>query len=560
MKIEFPSREFELATAAVCHGTIKDAEAQALNRLLRVNVAARDEYILRVEIHSRLASKPELFAGAETGSARPPLTERSGAALQEIGSLQDPQSSRNRKQAWVATLAACLMLSAVGWWHYRSPNAEEEQGLTSNAVAMLDRVVNVVWETDLEIPRVGSSLEPGQLRLRSGLVQVVFYSGARVTIQGPSEFCLLSQDQASLVRGRLVAEVPTQAKGFRVETAQAVVKDLGTSFGLEVNDQRTDVHVFKGSVELLNIDHGTKKDLREGDGVVIIDSSPPQYISAQPAAFASLFKLEDKSFAEDVERFSQWCETSERLNHDPSLLVHLDFQNGAPPDWMLQNAGNQQTSVPDATVVGCQWTSGRWPGKRALEFQSVNDRVRLNVPGELESLTLAAWVRVQGLDRKINSLFMSDGFAPGTIHWLIRNDGVLGLTIIGSDPRNYQIVASPPVLTLDQFGMWLHLAVVLDGAGKRVTHYVNGLAISERNLRIEPPFHIGPTELGNWNPRGFRGDDPFHIRNFSGAMDEFFLFGHALDGAEIDVLYSEGEPQPDSPISTAESLRTFSTP
>src|SRR5947207_7903177 len=45
-----------------------------------------------------------------------------------------------------------------------------------------------------------------------------------------------------------------------------------------------------------------------------------------------------------------------------------------------------------------QWVEGRWPDKHALEFRSVSDRVRVSVPREFESLTLAPWVRVQGLD------------------------------------------------------------------------------------------------------------------------------------------------------------------
>jgi hypothetical protein len=169
----------------------------------------------------------------------------------------------------------------------------------------------------------------------------------------------------------------------------------------------------------------------------------------------------------------------------------------------------------------------------------------LSVPGEFDALTVAAWVRVQGLDRKLNSLFMSDGFEPRTIHWLVRNDGVLGLTVIGQETNQYQICASKPVLTLDQFGMWLHVAVVLDGSAKRVVHYVNGLPVGEKALKIKPPFRVGAAELGNWNANGFPKEDPFMIRNFSGAIDEFCLFSRALDGAEIRALYSDGKPQPD---------------
>ena len=225
--------------------------------------------------------------------------------------------------------------------------------------------------------------------------------------------------------------------------------------------------------------------------------------------------------------------------------MHFDFECVAPAEWQLRNLGKPLAEASDATIVGCQWAEGRWPEKRALEFQSVNDRVRLTVPGEFQALTLAAWVCVKGLDRKINSLFMGDGFDPGTIHWLIRRDGVLGMTVIGAGPGDYQITASPAVVTLDKFGTWLHLAVTLDSSTKRIIHYVNGLPVGEKALKIPPPFRIGPAELGNWNAKGFPENDPFMIRNFSGAMDDFCVFGRALSEPEIRALYSQGKPQPE---------------
>ena len=50
-----PSREFDDTVAAACHGTATDAQLTALGVLLRTDVAALDEYILRVELHARLA-------------------------------------------------------------------------------------------------------------------------------------------------------------------------------------------------------------------------------------------------------------------------------------------------------------------------------------------------------------------------------------------------------------------------------------------------------------------------------------------------------------------------
>jgi len=62
MNLRFPSPEFDDAVAAVCHGLGSDEQVRALNRLLRDNPAAQDEYLFRVELHSRLASETDLVA------------------------------------------------------------------------------------------------------------------------------------------------------------------------------------------------------------------------------------------------------------------------------------------------------------------------------------------------------------------------------------------------------------------------------------------------------------------------------------------------------------------
>lgn len=56
MKIAFPSTEFDDAVAAVCQGFGSDDQVRGLNELLRSDPDARDEYLLRVELHSRLAA------------------------------------------------------------------------------------------------------------------------------------------------------------------------------------------------------------------------------------------------------------------------------------------------------------------------------------------------------------------------------------------------------------------------------------------------------------------------------------------------------------------------
>src|SRR5262245_26863768 len=105
MKLAFPSREFDEAVAAVCDASVSDEQARALNELLRIDAAARDDYILRLELHSRLASEPDLFTQAvETGVASP----------ENIFPLLGPRRRRTRKVTWILALAACVALLATG--------------------------------------------------------------------------------------------------------------------------------------------------------------------------------------------------------------------------------------------------------------------------------------------------------------------------------------------------------------------------------------------------------------------------------------------------------------
>src|SRR6185295_9995682 len=171
---------------------------------------------------------------------------------------------------------------------------------------MLNRVVDAQWKTGTEAPRLGAPLEPGWLRLKSGLAQIVFYSGARVVIEGPIELQLISPTEASCRKGRLTADVPPQARGFRIDTPQMNVTDLGTTFGLDVKERRTELHVFEGSVEFQATAGAAKQNLKEGAGAVAENSHPLKLMTADPKAFASLSDLQFKSSAAEVLRHEQW--------------------------------------------------------------------------------------------------------------------------------------------------------------------------------------------------------------------------------------------------------------
>lgn len=66
-------------------------------------------------------------------------------------------------------------------------------------------------------------------------------------------------------------------------------------------------------------------------------------------------------------------------------------------------------------------------------------------------------------------------------------------------------------------------------------------------------------EIEDWSLDAFLGDDRALFWSFAGAMDEFFQFGRVLGTGGMDAHASNGEPQPDSLIPTAEVWGELST-
>jgi len=430
----------------------------------------------------------------------------------------------------VAALAACAtLLLNLAWMQWKTPPVGAED--TTASIAVLTQAVNLQWESDTMKPTPGSPLLPGWLRLKSGQVQIEFYQGARVTLEGPAAFQLISSGEAYCRHGKLSAHVPPQARGFRINTPRGNIVDLGTEFGLNVDAEGAEVHVFDGEVEL---HQGTSmKPLKQGEAASLVTPGGPSALPANAAAFASLRDLDARSAESLRADFERWLTLSQARNSDPDLLLRFDFQEALGAR-TLHNRSAHHRDVPDGSIVGSAWTEGRWPGKQALEFRNVSDRVRLTLPEETSALTLTAWVRVAGLDRAFNSLFMGEGWGNRNVHWQITRDGRLRLGVAGQLNAGHQDYDTPAIFTPERFGQWLHLATVFDPVAREVRHYVNGEQQSRAAIKTLFPLRLSLAELGNWN-NGTRGDRTA-IRHFSGAMDEFALYRRALAPEEIARL------------------------
>jgi hypothetical protein len=246
---------------------------------------------------------------------------------------------------------------------------------------------------------------------------------------------------------------------------------------------------------------------------------------------------------ESRRRYSEWAARSPTWVNDRRLVTYFSFERDRKPgSRVLVNLGGDRSS--DGAIVGCEWVDGRWPGKGALEFKRPSDRVRIDVPGEFTSLTLTAWVRIDAIEHRFNSLMLTDGFEPGETHWQIDHLGRLILGVRGKSAECevnwFKDYASPRVLTPERFGRWMQLATVYDQHARTVTHYVDGVAVGSEALAFDIILRVGEAEIGNWGVP--RVDDETPVRNLCGRMDEFALFRVALDPKEVRVLYERGLP------------------
>jgi hypothetical protein len=458
-------------------------------------------------------------------------------------------NAKIRRLAWAA--AAAIAVFAAGQIFFTQKGAPEPERSASASLAVLTHSADAVWVENSPERQNGEPLGAGWLKLKSGAVQVEFSRGARVVLEGPAELRLLTDNEAYLRSGKLRAHVPDPAHGFTVRSQGFSVVDHGTEFGMDVSlAGSSQVHVFNGLVAL----HRAQTDERQlrKDQAVQIDGRSTKEIPVRRDQFLSDEELARKERASVRGRLTAWRAASRALSEHPAALLHLDFEGER--GWARSIPNRAWRAVPEApaSMVGCQFSDGRWPGKGAVEFSRPDDRLRLNLPGGFQSMTLVAWVRVDSLPDRPQSLVMADGLGTGDVQWYLSRWGELGFGVhIGKsgDPTGWRYTHTQPLITAETLGSWICLASVFDGGSDTVTHYFNGQPAGTDRLGVRTLLQLETFEVGNWAlrpgeqrwagvvPRG-NGDS---TRNLHGRIDELAIFSAPLSVEEVRQIYESGQ-------------------
>ena len=522
-------------------GEANGEEFAQMEELLRKDAEFRKDYLRYLNVDSALAALPK--------DAVQPAGRRSQ------GSAQPSQEQGLAKQWFGWAAAAVAMLSLAGVLIYQAildgrdetpPQTvvAEPKEINDEGVAVLTRVAGLRGPETRDW-RVGETIPPGSMTWEEGLLQLEFYGGATVVVEGPAEIEVLDESRVICRFGRLRAHVPDQARGFTVLAPSFELVDLGTEFGLDVTDDgAAEVHVFDGRVELYEADsnrsQASRRELNAGDAVTVDRDGISKPIASREADFVTPTRLSQMTDAKGLGQLRDWRAFRDSLEDDPRVVAYFPFDKSDAKDRLLVGHG-ANGSILTGAIVGCEWSEGRWSDKHSLQFKRPGDRVRIEVPGEFESLTYSTWLRVDGLDRPQHALLLTDGYGKNSLHWQIRQDGnlVLGMRHSRDLWHNYQ---SGPIFNLFRLGQWVHLASVYDSDQAYVTHYVNGELTKRERLKdaADGLFKIGKATIGNWSVPSRRHRSS--VRNFNGCIDELIIFNQALDAEEVRRIYQVGRP------------------
>jgi ferric-dicitrate binding protein FerR (iron transport regulator) len=477
------------------------AEQTATDRLLHLSIVEESEASFAAELCERLSvpANPEFTEGVESR-------------------LRQSQKVRSRWRRGLAA-AACLAVAGLA-------------ALLVQAKPAFGQIVtsrDAVWNKSSQIH--GDVLMGRKIQLSEGHSKIELLNGVRLILEGPVDLEIVSDDEIRLFQGSLVADVPKNAIGFRVQTENSEIVDLGTVFGVATSsDGASEVHVLEGEVMARPRNRAEFVHLTEDRGLVIdatqqvteIKSDPERFLRALPGQSAENPEFLHWSF-DRASEFAECEGTGINGQLYPGKLSA--FNDGEGP------------------VYG--------PGKfgEALHFNGIDAYVKTDFPGigDNHPRTIVFWAKVPK-DFSVNNGYgmMAWGLFETEAAWQISpnptiEDGPLGRIRIGTNEAS--IIGTTDL----RDGRWHHIAIVMYGGDEadlstHVLLYIDGQLEKTSVKSIASIDTVINDEASRPLIFGrnieFADDEsPPVDRFFEGWIDEVYIFNTALGTEQIQSLF-----------------------
>ncbi|GHC54595.1 LamG-like jellyroll fold domain-containing protein [Roseibacillus persicicus] len=468
------------------------------------------------------------------------LSDATGDLLGMPQSFLPPEGAENlvsprfgKRRALLAVAAAVVFASLLGFLLQKKSSPVQVADSAKPATQALARMINQL-DTRFapNLAPEGDEFEVGRYELQEGIAELEFRTGAKFVVEGPADFTIKNDMHVFLTEGRIRARISDRATGFRIDAPEVDVVDLGTEFGIAVNpDQKTEVHVFSGEVELHEEGSKEARLVREGYAAGWEEGSAAVVLT-QP-------REEEFRTAKDISQ-TLGRQLTDRLLADGEMVAFYDFQPDESSSGRLVNRANPQ--AVNGRIHGATWVRGRQPNSSALLFENVGDRVFLEIDGEFPEFTLSTWLKVERFDSYITAIFNTDNYERHEHHWQLLDDGAVQGSQLGKNPslnspEIYRIKSEEDTVPI---GRWTHLAATFSISSGDVRYYVDGRLVAETVIDPDCPVRFGKCNIGHWGSPA--GPSWPKQRNFCGRIDEFFLLRRAMSSEEIAEIHQLGRP------------------
>jgi len=262
-----PHEELERLLLNLLDGEWSAGERERLDELLRGDAAARARYrelmVMHAMLDAQFGGSPNLsddaFVAANPSDVQQPI--RLADRLAPPDDSRAALTRRARLGPYLGWVAATVAVAFTGVWALFPREGRRDAGRTAlsnrqltsrdSDLAVVTRLIRPQWARGEEALRPGQVLGKRWIRLGAGIVQIECGGGARVTLEGPAHLRLDSESDCFLQAGKLTVLAPPDAANFTVKSPASDVIDLGTEFGVVVDESgELDVHVLDGQVEL----------------------------------------------------------------------------------------------------------------------------------------------------------------------------------------------------------------------------------------------------------------------------------------------------------------------
>ncbi|MCM8537119.1 MAG: FecR domain-containing protein [Lentisphaeraceae bacterium] len=380
------------------------------------------------------------------------------------------------------------------------------------------------WETP-----TNEQFSAGSYTLLEGYSQLKFKSGAELIIEAPAQFTIINSMHVYLESGKIVADIPKPAIGFRIDTKTSQTIDLGTTFAVATDKNgSSEIHVIKGLVKSKSVKTKTFKELKTNEALSVNNELKESKLEADSGKFLTLLppkKLKDFKYI--LWRFNEGKgKSSEHESYgyesDKNFTAQLRSENKTFPKWIEGKFG------------------------QALQFNGNSNYAETGFKGigGSQARTVSFWLKTNKsyTDKNGYAIVTWGSFNNSGSTWQISlnpiaEDGPLGRIRCGT--HRGQIIGTTDL----RDNKWHHISIVLySGSEANVsTHiliYVDGRleqasrksirkiytdVESDQAIKVQFARNAADTKASKRPAKRF----------FNGALDEIYVFNSALSQKDI---------------------------